>query len=92
MTKAVHTIPITQIILDEEIYPRSGVYPKRKGGRWFQNDLNIFYLLQLIVKKYQNSFSIFYAKINRNMIGYFDSKVVLEPTSPFTYLSVSAAW
>ena len=29
MTKAVHTIPITQIILDEEIYPRSGVYPKR---------------------------------------------------------------
>jgi len=29
MAKAVHTIPITQIILDEEIYPRSGVYPKR---------------------------------------------------------------
>jgi len=29
MTKPVHTIPITQIILDEEIYPRSGVYPKR---------------------------------------------------------------
>jgi hypothetical protein len=23
------TVPITQIILDEEIYPRSGVYPKR---------------------------------------------------------------
>ena len=49
-----------------------------KRGRWFQNDLNIFYLLQLIVKTYQNSFSIFYAKINRKMIGYFDSKVVLE--------------
>jgi hypothetical protein len=29
MAKAVHTIPITQIILDEEIYPRGGVYPKR---------------------------------------------------------------
>ncbi len=29
MAKVVHTIPITQIILDEEIYPRSGVYPKR---------------------------------------------------------------
>jgi biotin operon repressor len=29
MAKTVHTIPITQIILDEEIYPRSGVYPKR---------------------------------------------------------------
>jgi len=29
MAKAVHTIPITQIILDEEIYLRSGVYPKR---------------------------------------------------------------
>jgi len=42
--------------------------------------------LQLIVKTYQNSFSIFYAKINRKMIGYFGSKVVLEPTSPFTIL------
>jgi len=29
MPKSVRTIPITQIILDEEIYPRSGVYPKR---------------------------------------------------------------
>ena len=29
MAKSVHTTPITQIILDEEIYPRSGVYPKR---------------------------------------------------------------
>ena len=29
MTKPVHTVPITQIILDEEIYPRSGVNPKR---------------------------------------------------------------
>ncbi len=29
MAKAVHTIPITQIILDEEIYPRSAIYPKR---------------------------------------------------------------
>ena len=29
MAKAVHTIPITQIILDEEIYPRGAVYPKR---------------------------------------------------------------
>jgi hypothetical protein len=57
-----------------------------KRGRLFQNDLNIFYLLQLIVKKYPNSFSIFYAKINRKMIGYFDSKVVLEPTSPFIEL------
>ncbi len=28
MAKAVHKIPIIQIILDEEIYPRSGVYPK----------------------------------------------------------------
>jgi len=28
----------------------------RRRGRWFQNDLNIFYLLQLIVKKYQNLF------------------------------------
>jgi len=54
-----------------------------KIKRWFQNDLHIFYLLQLIVKKYQNSFSIFYAKINRKMIGYLDSKVVLEPTPLF---------
>ncbi len=54
--------------------------PYHKRGRGFQNDLDIFYLLQLIVKKYQNSFLIFYAKINRKMIGYFDSKVVLEPT------------
>jgi len=29
MTQPVHTVPITQIILDEEIYPRSGVNPKR---------------------------------------------------------------
>jgi len=29
VAKAVHTIPITQIILDEEIYPRGAVYPKR---------------------------------------------------------------
>ncbi len=29
MAKAVHTIPITQIILDEEIYPRGAVYPNR---------------------------------------------------------------
>lgn len=29
MAKAVHTIPITQIILDEEIYPRTGVNPRR---------------------------------------------------------------
>jgi len=58
--------------------------PYHKRGRGFQNDLDIFCLLQLIVKKYQNAFSIFYAKINRKMIGYFDSKVVLEPTSPFT--------
>jgi len=29
MAKAIHTIPITQIILDEEIYPRGAVYPKR---------------------------------------------------------------
>ncbi len=29
MAKAVHTIPITQIILDEEIYPWRAVYPKR---------------------------------------------------------------
>ena len=49
----------------------------------FQNDLSIFYLLQLILKKYQNSFAIFYAKINGKMIGYFDSKVVLEPTPYF---------
>ncbi len=63
---------------------KSSVPDPHKGGRWFQNDLNIFYLLQLIVKTYQNSFSIFYAKINRKMIGYFGSKVVLEPTSPFT--------
>jgi len=29
MAKTACTVPITQIILDEEIYPRSGVYPKR---------------------------------------------------------------
>ncbi len=29
MAKSVHTTPITQITLDEKIYPRSGVYPKR---------------------------------------------------------------
>ncbi|GAG16041.1 unnamed protein product, partial [marine sediment metagenome] len=29
MTKPVRTLPITQIILDEKIYPRGGVYPKR---------------------------------------------------------------
>jgi len=29
MAKAVHTIPITQLILDEEIYPRTGVNPRR---------------------------------------------------------------
>jgi len=29
MAKTTCTVPITQIILDEEIYPRSGVYPKR---------------------------------------------------------------
>ena len=29
MAKTTRTVPITQIILDEEIYPRSGVYPKR---------------------------------------------------------------
>ena len=29
MAKTARTVPITQIILDEEIYPRSGVYPKR---------------------------------------------------------------
>ncbi len=29
MTKVVRTIPIAQIILDEEIYPRTGVNPRR---------------------------------------------------------------
>ena len=29
MAKTACTVPITQIILDEEIYPREGVYPKR---------------------------------------------------------------
>jgi len=29
MAKAVHTVPISQIILDEEIYPRTGVNPRR---------------------------------------------------------------
>lgn len=29
MAKTACTVPITQIILDEEIYPRSSVYPKR---------------------------------------------------------------
>ncbi len=29
MPKAVRTVPITRVILDEEIYPRGGVYPKR---------------------------------------------------------------
>jgi hypothetical protein len=29
MAKTACTVPITQIILDEEIYPRSNVYPKR---------------------------------------------------------------
>ena len=29
MAKTACTVPITQIILDEEIYPRSDVYPKR---------------------------------------------------------------
>ncbi len=29
MARVLRTVPITQIILDEEIYPRSGVYPKR---------------------------------------------------------------
>ena len=29
MTNPVHAVPVTQIILDEEIYPRSGVNPKR---------------------------------------------------------------
>ena len=29
MAKTFRTVPITQIILDEEIYPRRGVYPKR---------------------------------------------------------------
>ena len=29
MARVLRTVPIAQIILDEEIYPRSGVYPKR---------------------------------------------------------------
>ena len=29
MAKTACTVPISQIILDEDIYPRSGVYPKR---------------------------------------------------------------
>ncbi|RZB35714.1 MAG: hypothetical protein SRB2_02841 [Desulfobacteraceae bacterium Eth-SRB2] len=29
MVKTSCTVPISQIILDEDIYPRSGVYPKR---------------------------------------------------------------
>jgi len=29
MEKTACTVPVTQIILDENIYPRSGVYPKR---------------------------------------------------------------
>ena len=29
MTKTACTVPITQIILDEDIYPREGVSPKR---------------------------------------------------------------
>ncbi len=29
MAKTTRTVPITQIILDAKIYPRSGVYPKR---------------------------------------------------------------
>ena len=29
MARALRTVPIAQIILDEEIYPRGGVYPKR---------------------------------------------------------------
>jgi len=29
MVQVVRTIPISQIVLDEAIYPRSGVYPKR---------------------------------------------------------------
>jgi uncharacterized ParB-like nuclease family protein len=29
MVQAIRTIPMSQIVLDETIYPRSGVYPKR---------------------------------------------------------------